>query len=73
MTEDIFLSSDELRHITKAGSSFIQSEKLAQLNIPFSLDQYGTPIVRRSDLSKKLKAELRPLYEKLNLSDGSQK
>jgi hypothetical protein len=69
LNEDAYINSDELRAVTKRGSSFLQAEKLKELGIPFSFDQYGTPMVKRSDLDTFLKVKLQPLFKKLNL-DG---
>jgi hypothetical protein len=38
-----WLVSDEVRELTRAGSSVMQ-----ELGIPFELDPYETPLVRRS-------------------------
>ena len=70
MTKDAFLSSDELRTLTKCGSSFFQSEKLAALDIPYSVDPYGTPMVKRSDLATFLQEELQPLFDMINMGGG---
>jgi hypothetical protein len=51
-----YLSSDELRELTKSGGSWQQIQYLNQLHIPFSLDAYGTPMVKRADLSSFRKA-----------------
>lgn len=72
MIENPFITSDELRTITKCGASFLQSKKLVELGIPFTFDRYGTPMVKRSDLAKFLKVELQPLFEKMNLGGGTQ-
>ena len=72
MNEDPFINSDELRAVTKRGSSFLQAEKLKELGIPFSLDQHGTPMVKRSDLDTFLKVKLQPLFKKLNLDGDPQ-
>lgn len=72
MIENPYISSDELRNITKCGSSLFQSKKLVELGISFTFDQYGTPMVKRSDLAKFLKVELQPLFEKMNLGGGTQ-
>ena len=69
MNEDPFINSDELRAITKRGSSFLQAEKLKELGIPFSFDQYGTPMVKRSDLDTFLKVDLQSLLKNMKL-DG---
>lgn len=71
MTEEAYLSSDELRTLTKCGSSFFQSEKLAALGIPYSFDPYGTPMVKRSDIATFLKEELQPLFDMLNVGGGN--
>ena len=52
MDNDTFLSSDELRALTKAGSSIYQLERLKQMNIPFTVDRYETPFVTRADYLK---------------------
>ena len=69
MIENPFITSDELRTITKCGASFLQSKKLVELGIPFTFDRYGTPMVKRSDLDTFLKVKRQPLFKKLNL-DG---
>jgi hypothetical protein len=46
---NFFISSDELRELTKCGGSLRQIERLKQLSISFSLDAYGTPEVKRTD------------------------
>ena len=71
MTEEAYLSSDELRTLTKCGSSFFQSEKLAALGIPHSFDPYGTPMVKRSDLAKFFKEELQPLFDMMKMGGGN--
>jgi hypothetical protein len=43
-----WLMSDEVRELTRAGSSFMQATILKELGIPFELDRYETPMVRRS-------------------------
>jgi hypothetical protein len=57
MTTDRFLSSDELRLITRAGSSYLQVERLEELGIPYSLDDYGTPMVEHLAVADILKAQ----------------
>jgi hypothetical protein len=57
MANDRFISSDELRLITKAGSSILQVEKLEQLGIPYSLDEYGTPMVEHHAVAEILKIQ----------------
>ena len=52
MNNDPFLSSSELRALTKAASSFHQIERLKQMNIPFTVDRYETPFVTREDYLK---------------------
>lgn len=47
-----FLSSDELRELTKAGSGVHQIERLKQMGIPFTVDPYETPFVARVDYLK---------------------
>jgi hypothetical protein len=71
MTKEAYLSSDELRTLTKCGSSFFQSEKLAALGIPHSFDPYGTPMVKRSDLATFLKEELQPLFNMMNIGGSN--
>lgn len=70
MAQDKFLSSDELRQLTRAGSSFMQAKKLEQLGIPYKADVYGTPMVERRALSGYLSHHLQSFYEKLNLNGG---
>jgi hypothetical protein len=43
-----WLVSDELRELTRAGSSVMQTAVLKELGIPFDLDTYETPMVKRS-------------------------
>ena len=43
-----WLVSDEVRELTRAGSSVMQAAVLKELGIPFELDRYETPMVRRS-------------------------
>ena len=50
--QHLYISSDELRAVTKSGGSWHQIQRLFVLGIPFSLDAYGTPQVRRADLEK---------------------
>ncbi len=71
MTTEVYISSDELRTLTKCGSSFFQSQKLSALGIPFSFDHYETPMVKRSDLAIFLKGELQPLYDMMKLGGDS--
>jgi hypothetical protein len=52
MNNDPFLSSDELRSLTKAALSVYQLERLKQMNIPFTVDRYETPFVTRADYLK---------------------
>jgi len=52
MDDDPFLSSDELRVLTKAGSGIIQIERLKQMGIPFTVDPYETPFVARAEYAK---------------------
>jgi hypothetical protein len=49
---NLVISSDELRELTKSGGSLRQIEQLKQLGINFSLDAYGTPLVKRADFDK---------------------
>jgi hypothetical protein len=49
---DPFLSSDELRAVTKAGSGVIQVERLKEMGIAFTVDHYETPYVTRADYAK---------------------
>jgi hypothetical protein len=53
-----YISSDELRVLTKSGGSWHQIQKLNQLRIAFSLDVYGTPMVKRVDLDNFRKMKL---------------
>jgi hypothetical protein len=50
--QDLYISSDELRELTKFGGSWHQIHQLKFLCIPFSLDAYGTPVVKRVDFDK---------------------
>ena len=43
-----WLVSDEIRELTQAGSSVLQIAALKRLGIPFDLDPYETPLVKRS-------------------------
>ncbi len=52
MKNDPFLSSNELRELTKAALSVYQLERLKQMNIPFTVDRYETPFVTRADYLK---------------------
>ena len=45
-----WLVSDEVRELTRAGSSVMQAAVLKELGIPFELDPYETPLVRRSSV-----------------------
>jgi hypothetical protein len=47
--QDLYISSNELRELTKSGGSWRQIHQLMFLRIAFSLDAYGTPIVKRAD------------------------
>jgi hypothetical protein len=49
---NLIISSDELRELTKSGGSLRQIEQLKQLGINFSLDAYGTPLVKRADFDE---------------------
>ncbi len=64
---DDYLNSDELRSLTRAGSSIFQIKKLQKLGVPYALDQYGTPLVRRADVEQSFKTSLEPLYNKLGV------
>ena len=44
-----YISSEELRVLTKFAGSWYQIQQLKLLRICFSLDAYGTPLVKRSD------------------------
>jgi hypothetical protein len=46
---DQYISSDELRVLTKFGGAWYQIQQLKLLHIAFSLDAYGSPLVKRSD------------------------
>jgi hypothetical protein len=48
--DDQYISSDELRMLTKFGGSWYQIQQLKYLRIAFSLDADGTPLVKRSEL-----------------------
>jgi hypothetical protein len=50
--DDRYISSDELRVLTKFGGSWYQIQQLKYLRIAFSLDADGTPLVKRSDFEK---------------------
>jgi hypothetical protein len=50
--QDLYISSDELRELTKFGGSWYQIHQLEFLRITFSLDAYGTPVVKRVDFDK---------------------
>jgi hypothetical protein len=65
---DSYLNSDELRDLTQAGASFYQVEKLQKLGVPFSLDPYGTPLVKRADVNEFFKPTLDPLYKKFGVN-----
>ena len=47
--QDLYISSNELRELTKSGGSWCQIHQLTYLRIAFSLDAYGTPVVKRTD------------------------
>jgi len=49
---DLYISSDELRELTKSGGSWRQIHQLMHLRITYSLDAYGTPVVKRVDFDK---------------------
>jgi hypothetical protein len=49
---DLYISSDELRELTKSGGSWCQIHQLMHLRITYSLDAYGTPVVKRVDFDK---------------------
>ena len=48
----LYISSDELRELTKSGGSWNQIHQLIHLRITYSLDAYGTPVVKRVDFDK---------------------
>jgi hypothetical protein len=48
----LYISSDELRELTKSAGCWYQIQQLKQLGITFSLDAYGTPLVKRADFDK---------------------
>ncbi len=50
--QDLDISSDELRELTKSGGSWYQIHQLKHLGITYSLDAYGTPVVKRVDFDK---------------------
>lgn len=50
--QDLYISSDELRELTKSGGSLHQIYQLKYLGITYSLDAYGTPVVKRVDFDK---------------------
>jgi hypothetical protein len=45
--DSLFLSSDQVRKLTKAGGSHRQILRLIELKIPFEIDVYGTPLIRQ--------------------------
>ena len=47
--QDLYISSNELRELTKSGGSWCQIHQLTSLRIAFSLDAYGTSVVKRAD------------------------
>lgn len=50
--QNSYISSDELRELTRFGGSWYQILQLKHLGIAFSLDAYGTPVVKRADFDK---------------------
>jgi hypothetical protein len=50
MNDIKFITSDELRTLTKRATSFLQVEYLDEKKIPYTLDEYGTPCVRYDDV-----------------------
>ncbi len=50
--QDLYICSDELRELTKSGGSWYQIHQLKHLGITYSLDAYGTPVVKRVDFDK---------------------
>ncbi len=66
MAKGKFLSSDELREVAIAGSSFVQLKRLRSLGIPYQLDKYGTPMVERRALADYLKSQFEPLHDEPN-------
>jgi len=50
--QDLYICSDELRELTKSGGSWHQIHQLKRLRIAYSLDAYGTPVVKRVDFDK---------------------
>lgn len=50
MSKVKYLNSDDLRKLTRRATSFLQIEYLFQNNIPYFLDEFGTPCVRYDDV-----------------------
>jgi hypothetical protein len=49
---ELFISSDELRTLTFRSGSEYQVQRLIELGVVFSVDIYGTPMVRRADFDR---------------------
>lgn len=47
--KNLYISSDELRELSRSGGSWYQVHQLTNLRIAFSLDAYGTPLIKRAD------------------------
>ena len=46
-----YLTSDQLRYLTKRGSSFLQIIVLQEMCIAYDLDPHGTPLVRTININ----------------------
>ena len=44
-----YLNSDELRLLTRRGSTILQISRLMALNVAFTLDEHGCPLVIYED------------------------
>jgi hypothetical protein len=67
---DDYLNSDELRSLTRVGSSALQEKELQKLGVPYALALNGTPLVRRADLDVFVRTNPKPLFDKLRLDFG---
>lgn len=64
------LSSDELRQLTRCGTTFLQIQQLDSLRIPYTIDDFGQPIVKTQDVQR-LFDVLRSFLNTSNLNSES--
>ena len=67
-----YLDSDELRRLTHRASTHLQIEKLLELGVKFTLDQYDCPLVLYKDVKHFFLLLGMPLPGGLPNSDNAQ-